>query len=70
MLVYDNSSVKTLIRICAFVALFVALLLTMSTGIGAEQPKELTVFCAAGLMGAFNELGQIYKNETGRRFSL
>ena len=65
MLVYDNSSVKTLIRICAFVALFVALLLTMSTGIGAEQPKELTVFCAAGLMGAFNELGQIYKNETG-----
>jgi molybdate transport system substrate-binding protein len=28
----------------------------------AQEPKELTVFCGAGLTGAFNEIGQIYEN--------
>jgi molybdate transport system substrate-binding protein len=31
----------------------------------AEEPKELTVFTAASLTGAFGEIGQIYENETG-----
>jgi molybdate transport system substrate-binding protein len=40
-----------------------ALLLAASAGY-AEVPKELTVFTAASLTGAFGEIGQIYKNET------
>ena len=28
----------------------------------AEESKELTIFCGAGLTGAFNEIGQLYKN--------
>ncbi len=28
----------------------------------AEEPEGLTVFCGAGLTGAFNEIGQIYEN--------
>ncbi|MFB3765127.1 MAG: hypothetical protein ACE14P_07745 [Methanotrichaceae archaeon] len=36
--------------------------LTASVGLCSEQPKKLTVFCAAGLMGAFNELGHTYQN--------
>jgi len=31
----------------------------------AEEPKELTVFCGAGLTGAFQEIGQIYENMSG-----
>jgi molybdate transport system substrate-binding protein len=46
-----------------FVAFLVAIALTTSTGM-AEQPKELTVFCAASLKGAFDEIGQMYRNET------
>ncbi len=30
----------------------------------AEEPKELTVYCGAGLTGAFNEMGQMYKNQS------
>jgi len=30
----------------------------------AEEPKELTVFTAASLTGAFGEIGQMYKSET------
>ena len=30
----------------------------------AEEPKELTVFTAASLTGAFGEIGQMYENET------
>jgi molybdate transport system substrate-binding protein len=30
-----------------------------------HQPKELTAFCAAGLIGPFSEIGQIFKNSTG-----
>ena len=32
---------------------------------GAEAPKELTVFCGAGLTGAFDEIGQLYENARG-----
>ena len=40
------------------------LLLAVSAGY-AQEPKELTVFTAASLTGAFGEIGQMYKNETG-----
>lgn len=40
-----------------------ALLLAASSGYG-QEPKELTVFTAASLTGAFGEIGQMYKNET------
>ncbi len=48
----------------AFTALLAALLLATSLSLAAEQPQDLTVFCAAGLSGAFNDLGQLYKNES------
>jgi molybdate transport system substrate-binding protein len=41
-----------------------ALVLFATAGLCAEQQKELTVFCAASLTGAFGEMGQMYKNET------
>lgn len=44
-------------------AVFAALVLAASAGF-AEEPKELTVFCAASLTGAFGEIGQMYENET------
>ncbi len=47
-----------------FVALFAALVLSMSAGF-AQSPDELTVFTAASLTGAFGEIGEIYENETG-----
>ena len=40
-----------------------ALLLAASAGY-AQEHRELTVFTAASLMGAFGEIGQMYKNET------
>ena len=46
-----------------FAAVFIAIVLATSAGM-AEQPKELTIFCAASLTGAFGEIGHIYKNET------
>ena len=46
-----------------FSVVFIAIVLATSAGM-AEQPKELTVFCAASLTGAFGEIGHIYKNET------
>lgn len=46
-----------------FVALIAALALASSAGL-AEEPKDLTVFTAASLTGAFGEIGQLYKNET------
>lgn len=45
------------------IALITALVLASSAGL-AEEPKELTVFTAASLTGAFGEIGQMYKNET------
>ena len=47
-----------------FVAIFAALVLSMSAGF-AQSPDELTVFTAASLTGAFGEIGEIYENETG-----
>jgi molybdate transport system substrate-binding protein len=44
-------------------AVFAALVLAVSAGF-AQEPEELTVFCAASLTGAFTELGQMYENET------
>ncbi|MFB3765126.1 MAG: molybdate ABC transporter substrate-binding protein [Methanotrichaceae archaeon] len=49
-------------RIFAYV--LAVLVLITSAGFCAEQPKELTVFTAASLTGAFGEIGQLYKNET------
>lgn len=49
----------------ALAAVFLALVLATSAGLCAEEPKEITVFCAAGLTGALSEIGQIYENETG-----
>ncbi len=44
-------------------ALIAVLVLASSAGL-AEEPKEITVFTAASLTGAFGEIGQMYKNET------
>ncbi len=48
----------------AFAMVFAALVLAASAGF-AQEPKELTVFTAASLTGAFSEIGQMYENETG-----
>lgn len=48
----------------AFLALFAALLLATSFSLAAEPSRDLTVFCAAGLSGAFDELSQLYENES------
>ncbi len=47
-----------------FAVVLAALVLSTTAGLCAEQQKELTVFCAASLTGAFGEIGQMYKNET------
>jgi molybdate transport system substrate-binding protein len=44
-------------RILAFLALTALMLCAY-----AQEPEDLTVFCGAGLTGAFNEIGQIYEN--------
>lgn len=46
-----------------FPALIAILVLTTSAGL-ASEPKEITVFTAASLTGAFSEIGGIYENET------
>jgi molybdate transport system substrate-binding protein len=46
-------------------AVLLALLSGMVSCVFAEEPKELTIFCGAGLTGAFNEIGQLYTNESG-----
>jgi molybdate transport system substrate-binding protein len=46
------------------ISVLTALVLIASAGF-AEEPRELTAFTAASLTGAFGEIGQIYKNETG-----
>jgi molybdate transport system substrate-binding protein len=42
-----------------------AVLLLAVSAAYAQETKELTVFTAASLTGAFGEIGQMYKNETG-----
>ena len=46
-----------------FVAVLAVLVLATSAGF-AQESKEITVFTAASLTGAFTEIGQMYKNET------
>ena len=46
-----------------FAMVLAALVLSTSAGF-AQESKELTVFTAASLTGAFTEIGQMYKNET------
>lgn len=46
-----------------FLSVLAALLLVASLGF-AEETRELTVFTAASLTGAFGEIGQAYMNET------
>jgi molybdate transport system substrate-binding protein len=46
-------------------SVILCLVLAMTTAMlcaCAEEPRELTVFCGASLTGAFNEIGQLYKN--------
>ena len=45
--------------------LFLLTLTVLMLCTDAKEPEELTVFCGAGLTGAFNEIGQIYENESG-----
>jgi len=48
-----------------FVALIAALVLASASCAGfAEETKELTIFTAASLTGAFSEIGRLYTNET------
>lgn len=46
-----------------FVAVATVLIIAVLAAV-AEEPKELTVFTAASLTGAFGEIGQIFENET------
>jgi molybdate transport system substrate-binding protein len=54
---------KTLIEKRIFAAMLAVLVLATSASF-AEEPKELTVFTAASLTGAFTEIGQIFEKET------
>jgi len=53
-----------MIRKHVLAASIVALALAASAGF-AEEPKELTVFTASSLTGAFTEMGQLFENQTG-----
>ncbi len=48
----------------AYSVLCLAILINVMA-IDAEEPEDLTIFCAAGLTGAFNEIGQLYENASG-----
>jgi molybdate transport system substrate-binding protein len=54
---------KPLIEKRIFAAMLAVLVLATSASF-AEEPKELTVFTAASLTGAFTEIGQIFEKET------
>lgn len=45
-------------------AVVIAALVLATSACYAQESKELTVFTAASLTGAFTEIGQMYKNET------
>jgi len=47
----------------AILALLAALVLATTTGLSQES-DQLTVFCGAGLTGAFSEIGQLYENSS------
>lgn len=44
--------------------MLIAALVLATSACHAQESKELTVFTAASLTGAFTEIGQMYKNET------
>jgi molybdate transport system substrate-binding protein len=46
------------------VSALAVLFFTIPASFCADQPKEITVFTAASLTDAFEEIGQMYKNET------
>jgi molybdate transport system substrate-binding protein len=46
----------------AYAVLCSILLINVIPSACAEEPRELTIFCGAGLAGAFNEIGQLYEN--------
>lgn len=46
------------------VSALAVLFFTTPASFCADQPKEITVFTAASLTDAFEEIGQMYKNET------
>lgn len=47
------------------VLIIMASILLTSACVCADEPEELTVFCAASLTGAFEEMGQMYENASG-----
>ena len=47
----------------AILALLAALVLATTAGLSQES-DQLTVFCGAGLTGAFSEIGQLYENSS------
>jgi molybdate transport system substrate-binding protein len=66
-MVSDNPGGRTaMINKNVLLALIAVLVLASSAGF-AKEPKELTVFAAASLTGAFGEIGQMYENETNIR---
>jgi|WetSurMetagenome_2_1015567.scaffolds.fasta_scaffold248577_3 ABC-type molybdate transport system substrate-binding protein len=44
-------------------SLLAALVFVVSAGL-AEDQKELTIFCSAGLTDALSEIGRIYENNS------
>ena len=50
----------------AFLTAFTVLAILLSTAstVLAEEEKELTVYCGAGLTGAISEIAEIYENES------
>ncbi len=66
-MISDNPGGRTaMINKHVLLALIAVLVLASSAGL-AKEPKELTVFTAASLTGAFGEIGQMYENETNIR---
>ena len=66
-MIRDNTGGRTaMINKHVLLALIAVLVLAPSAGL-AEESRELTVFTAASLTGAFGEIGQIYENETNIR---
>jgi molybdate transport system substrate-binding protein len=66
-MISDNPEGRTaMINKHVLLALIAVLVLASSAGL-AKEPKELTIFTAASLTGAFGEIGLMYENETNIR---
>jgi len=66
--IYVNTHRRIVIsmdRLSSFSLIIMASLMLASAGVSADEPGELTVFCAASLTGAFGELGSMYENASG-----